>query len=102
MKHRFSTEAETDFLETVARYEANVRGLGVEFRAQTMQLVSIIEANPQVFARAAGSPKGREVRVVKIGRFDYLLYHEVLPTEVVTIAVTHASRNDRGWRKRTP
>ena len=102
MKHRFSSEAETEFLETIARYESSVRGLGAEFRAETIRFASIIEANPQGFSHSPGCPRGRDIRIVKIGRFDYLLYHEVLPTEVVTIAITHASRNDRGWRKRTP
>ena len=51
---------------------------------------------------ASRCPRGREIRVVKIGRFDYLLYHEVLPTEVVTIAIQHARRKSSAWRKRTP
>ena len=101
MNHRFSDEAETDLEDVTFRYDI-AAGCGKDFVFEVMHLVSIIEANPQGFARAPGSPRGREVRVVKIGRFDYLLYHEVLPTELVTIAVTHASRNDRGGRKQCP
>jgi hypothetical protein len=65
-------------------------------------LVELIERNPQGFSMAPRCPKGREIRVVMIGRFDYLLYHEVLPSEVVTIAIQHAKRKSGGWRKRIP
>ncbi len=100
MKHRFSSAAEAEFLDIIAYYEARVRGLGAEFRVETMRYISIIEANPQGFSLAARCPRGREIRVVKLGRFDYLLYHEVLPTEVVTIAIQHARRKSTAWRKR--
>ena len=102
MRHRFSDEAERDFLDTIIRYETAARGLGSEFRLESMRFVSIIEANPRGFSMAPRCPRGREIRVVKIGRFDYLLYHEVLATEVVTIAIQHAKRTSSGWRKRTP
>lgn len=100
MNHRFSYEAQDD-LQNAAGFYDDRAGLGSAFNAEVAVFVSIIEANPQGFCRAPGCPRGRDIRVVKIGRFDYLLYHEVLPTEVVIIAITHASRNDRGWRKRT-
>ena len=100
MNHRFTDAGRADFHEAIARYAA--ADLGKKFAEEVREYVTIIEANPQGFSRAPGCPRGREIRVVKIGRFDYLLYHEVLPTEVVIIAITHASRNDRGWGKRTP
>jgi plasmid stabilization system protein ParE len=101
MKHRLSTAADVD-LEHVARWYEEADGLGDEFIEEFLRFVSIIEANPQGFSRAPRCPKGREIRVVKIGQFDYLLYHEVLATEVVTIAIQHARRKSLVWRKRTP
>ncbi len=82
--------------------------LGSAFAAEMGYYISIIEANPQGFSMAPRCPRGREIRVVKIGRFDYLLfsttcfYHEVPASEVVTIAIQHAKRKSGGWRKRTP
>ena len=101
MNHRFSDEGLADYRAATARYETAAR-LGSVFAAETMRYVSIIEANPQGFSMAPRCPRGREIRVVKIGRFDYLLYHEVLATEVVTIAIQHARRKSSAWRKRTP
>ena len=101
MKHRFSDAARADFRDAVSLYD-DAAGLGGAFAAEVMRYAAIIEANPQGFSSAARSPKGREIRVVKIGRFDYLLYHEVLDTEVVILAILHARRKTSEWRKRTP
>ena len=87
MKHRFSSAAEAEFLDIIACYEARARGLGAEFRVETTRYTSIIEANPQGFSLAARCPSGRGIRVVKIGRFDYLFYHEVRANEVVKSAI---------------
>ena len=101
MNHRFSDEGLADYHTAAAHYQS-AAGLGSAFTTETRRLISIIEANPQGFSMAPRCPKGREIRVVKIGRFDYLLYHELLATEVVTIAIQHARRKSSPWRKRTP
>ena len=101
MNHRFSDEALGDYRRTTVRYELKATRGGA-FIADVERLISIIEANPQGFSLAPRCPRDREIRVVKVGRFDYLLYHEVLATEAVTIAIQHAKRKSSGWRKRTP
>lgn len=100
-QHRFSNEAEFDLEEITFLYD-RIASCGKEFVHDVMQFVSIIALNPHGFSLAPGCPRGREIRVVKIGRFDYLLYHEVLIDEVVTIAIQHAKRKSAVWRKRTP
>ena len=101
MKHRLTYDAKIDLFDAADKYDA-AAGCGDDFADEVDRITSIIEANPQGFSLAPRRPKGREIRVVKIGRFDYLLYHEVLANEVVTIAIQHARRNSSGWRKRTP
>ena len=101
MNHRFSDEGLVDYRTVAAQYETTAK-LGSAFAAEVIRYVSIIEVNPQGFSRAPRCPRGRDIRVVKIGRFDYLLYHEVLATEVVTIANQHARRKSSACRKRTP
>ena len=101
MKHRLTHEAKIDLFDAADQYDA-VAGCGDDFADEVDKITSIIEVNPQGFSLASGAPRGREIRVVKIGRFDYLLYHEVLATEVVTIAIQHARRKSSAWRKRTP
>jgi len=99
MNHRFSDEGLADYHTAATRYET-AAGLGFAFAAEVMSYISIIEANPQGFSMAPRCPNGREIRVVKVGPFDYLLYHEVLPNEVVTIAIQHAKRKSNDWRRR--
>ena len=100
MKHRITDEAKADVRRAAAKYDDDA-GCGHAFAREVMRFIAIIGANPQGFSLAPRCPKGREIRVVKIGRFDYLLYHEVLATEVVTIAIQHARRRSAAWRKRT-
>ena len=101
MNHRFSDEGLVDYRTVAAQYETTAK-LGSAFAAEVIRYVSIIEVNPQGFSRAPRCPRGRDIRVLKIGRFDYLLYHEVLAAEVVTIAIQHARRKSSAWRERTP
>ncbi len=101
MNHRFTDEARADFRDAVTRYD-DAADLGKKFVQEVQRFIAIIEANPQGFSLAARAPKGREIRVVKIGRFDYLLYHEILATEVVILSIQHARRKSSAWRKRTP
>ena len=101
MKHRITDEAKADVRRAAAKYDDEA-GCGDAFATEVLHFIDIIQANPQGFSRPPKCPKGREIRIVKIGRFDYLLYHEVLPTEVVTIAIQHARRTSLTWRKRTP
>ena len=101
MNHRFSDEGLVDYRTVAAQYETTAK-LGSAFAAEVIRYVSIIEVNPQGFSRAPRCPRGRDIRVVKIGRFDYLLYHEVLDSEVVTLAVVHAKRRTRVWKTRKP
>ncbi len=102
MSHRFLPAAEAEYFALLEFHERKRRGYGVRFEKAVFRLVEPIERNPEGFSMAPRCPKGREIRVVKIGRFDYLLYHEVPATEVVTIAIQHAKRKSAGWRKRTP
>lgn len=101
MNHRITDEAKADVRRVAAKYDDDA-GCGHAFATDVLRFIAIIEANPQGFSRAPRCPSDREIRVVKIGRFDYLLYHEVLATEVVTIAIQHARRKSSAWRKRTP
>ena len=101
MKHRITDAAKADVRRAAAQYDDDA-GCGVAFATEVLRFISIIEANPQSFSMAPRCPKGREIRVVKIGRFDCLLYHEVRASEVVTIAIQHAKRKSAAWRKRTP
>ena len=102
MNHRFLSPATSEYLALLELHERKRKGYGGRFEKAVFRLIGLIERNPQGFSMAPRCPRGREIRVVKIGRFDYLLYHEVLADEVVTIAIQHARRKSSPWRKRTP
>jgi len=57
-------------------------------------------ANPHAYSPAAGAPRSREIRVLKVDRFDYLVVYEVTRAESVVIAVAHARSVRREWRRR--
>ena len=101
MKHRITDAAKADVRRAAAKYDDDA-GCGHALATEALRFIAIIGANPQGLSLAPRCPRGREIRVVKIGRFDCLLYHEVLATEVVTIAVQHARRRSAAWRKRGP
>ena len=102
MSHRFLPAAEAEYFALLEYHERMRKGYGARFEKAVFRLVELIERNPQGFSMAPRCPRDREIRVVKIGRFNYLLYHEVLASEVVTIAIQHAKRKSSGWRKRNP
>ena len=102
MSHRFLPAAEAEYFALLEYHERMRKGYGARFEKAVFRLVELIERNPQGFSMAPRCQGDREIRVVKIGRFNYLLYHEVLASEVVTIAIQHAKRKSSGWRKRNP
>lgn len=102
MNYRFLDEARTEFDTAVDWYEAQRPGLGDDFTDEVYSTVQKIVANPHAFSRAPGAPRGREIRVLAVDRFDYLVVYEVTPGEVVILAVPHGRNNRRGWRLRQP
>jgi toxin ParE1/3/4 len=92
--------ARWDTMDAADEYESQVRGLGRQFFAAVDDAVRKIAAQPRAYSPAPGVPRGRDVRFRRVNRFSYLIYYEVTAAEVVVLAVVHARRSQRVWRRR--
>ena len=102
MTYRFHHEARVEFDAAVDWYDAHQPGLGDDFIAEVYATVQKIVSNPHAFARARRTPPGREIRFLKVDRFEYVIYYEVTPSEVVILSVAHGRRGRQTWRGRLP
>lgn len=91
----FLPEAEEEFLETIAGYEAEVPGLGGEFLAEVERALERIATFPE-----HGSPHLANTRRVVLRRFPFDLVYEKLPEGVLVVAVAHHRRRPDYWRGR--
>lgn len=88
--------AETELAETAQFYEARLRGLGETF---------LVEVG-RCFDRAREAPEsgllcfGRFRRLL-VRRFPYSVIYEILPDEVLIVAVAHQRRKPGYWRRRS-
>ncbi|MEY2829988.1 MAG: hypothetical protein RIQ33_1846 [Bacteroidota bacterium] len=93
------TAAEKDLAEATYWYESHLEGLGLEllicFRASTQQ----IQQHPLGY-EVKYKIKGRAVRVAMLNRFPYGVYFFVDENTIQIVAVMHAKRSDRNWKKR--
>ncbi len=88
-------EAEADMAEARAFYEGRSEGLGDAFLASVEQILTSIEAMPDVHAVIH-----RDVRRVLIRRFPFSIYYRVEAGQIIVLAVIHSRRNPRDWKSR--
>ena len=73
---------------------------GTRFRAALNTLVNRLCQQPRMYGRVSRAPRGREVRVAPMRRFNYIVHYEVTAAEVVILSVVHARRRAALWRHR--
>jgi len=91
----FRPEAAIDVLEAREYYERQRTGLGDQFAAALDEVVSLIAAQPGLFAVVL-----RTVRRTKLHRFPYIVYYRILAERIEVIGVLHGSRHPRAWQQR--
>ncbi|HET6572931.1 MAG TPA: type II toxin-antitoxin system RelE/ParE family toxin [Fimbriiglobus sp.] len=101
MTYRFLAPARVEFDAAVDWYDARRTGLGDDFADEVYATVQRIVANPLAYSRVPRATRGREIRNLKVSRFDYLVVYEVLPSEVLILSIRHARRRVRAWRRRS-
>jgi plasmid stabilization system protein ParE len=99
--YRILLGAQQDALEAEARLEGEHPGYGPAFTAEFHRGVLAAAANPAMYPTTADGPRRLETREYYIKRFKYRLIYVVRPTEIVFVAVHHASRRPRSWIHRT-
>lgn len=100
MNPRLLPGAADDIADIVDWLDQQPLRLGTRFRAAFNSLVHRLCQQPRLYGRASRAPRGHEVRVLRIRRFNYLVHYEVTATEVVILSVTHAHRRSAAWRRR--
>jgi plasmid stabilization system protein ParE len=92
---RVLTPAREEFLEAVAFYEREARGLGAEFIGEFERALELIATNPHL-----GPHFEAETRRKLLRRFPFQIIYEVGPDELLVVAVAHLSRRPGYWQER--
>jgi toxin ParE1/3/4 len=90
------SEAEQDLSEAVTWYEDKVKGLGLSFllsvEAAIESIVRIPEAHPQIY---------KNIRRALVRKFPFGIHYIIDKETIVVLAIFHASRNPKDWKKRS-
>ncbi len=100
MKLRVLSLAETDVMEAALWYEGRQSGVGLAFWSAVDDAYRRIRAIPEGFPLWEGNSGSRPIRRLVLPRFPNVIYFEILTSEVLVIAVSHASRSPGHWLSR--
>jgi len=92
-------EVEQDISEAAYWYESQRHGLGAEFIEEIAKVWDRIAENPMLSSR---KHPHKNLRWRYPDRFPYRIIYEIFEDAqtVHVVAVLHAARHDRHWRKR--
>ena len=91
----FTPAAHAELIEAQDWYEAEVPGLGRDFRVQVDAAVRRMAENPFQFAVVF-----KNVRRALLRRFPYMLFFKIEADTLFVIACFHASREPLQWKRR--
>ena len=78
-------------------YEQQQPGLGADFSRTIQQAISALPSNPLIYCIRE---QRRQIRWVIPPRFPYYIVYRVKGDLITIVAVIHAARHDREWRRR--
>jgi toxin ParE1/3/4 len=90
-------EAETDIMAAAIWYDSREPGLGLEVVSEIHAAIERALNDPEAFPRLRSRPI---VRRVLARRFPYRIFFIVRPDALIVLAVLHAARHDRNWKRR--
>lgn len=91
-------DALSDIESAAEWYEERQTGLGPDFSRAVRQAINGLPANPLIYCVRQ---RRRQVRWFFPPRFPYRIVYRVNRDMIIVIAVIHAARHDRHWRKRS-
>ena len=92
----FHPEAREEYLSAIAWYLTHSEPIARAFQSEVQIAIDQIQSHPTRWPRFEG-----DVRWVRLKRFPYVVYFELLSPEVVQVlAVAHGSRVPGYWRNR--
>jgi len=95
MRFAFHPDAESEFDQAVAYYEARQSGLGLELADAVLATIAQILDYPE-----AGSSFSKNTRRCLAKRFPYGIIYQIHEGTVRIIAVAHLSRRPGYWEDR--
>jgi toxin ParE1/3/4 len=87
--------AEADLQEAYAWYEERESGLGAEFVRCVDSCVENIARHPEMYPTVQ-----QDVRQGVVRRFPYCVMYLVADDAVIVVAVFHAARDPKVWKRR--
>ena len=96
MEWVFHSEAEAEFIESAARYEGEVPGLGRRYGRAVKEALELIAENPDI-----GSPLDSELRSFIVASFPYSIIYAPFEGSLFVLAVAHGRRKPGYWRHRS-
>lgn len=87
--------AENDIREIYHYLEEIQAGLGDQFVIRLRDVLQRIESMPEISGIV-----WRDVRAVRVRRFQYVVYYVVFADRVEVLAILHGSRHESIWQSR--
>ena len=92
----FTPLAKEDVREARDWYDNTSRDVGTAFVTDVLNATNRIASNPLHYAKTYG-----EVRQMLVKRFTYVIYFRLHHERVEILAVLHAHRDPKIWKRRT-
>ena len=96
MKVRFLRPAEDEYFAALQHYASQSTDLGAAFLDDLEHALELLAAHPQI-----GAPYDVDKRRLLLRRFHHSVIYELMPDEVVILAVPHQRQRPESWRDRT-
>ena len=96
MKLEFHPEAETEYLEALSHYEAQLAGLGKRLEADVRTAEKLLLDYPQI-----GASLGGGLRKLVLAAFPYYLIYSIKGGVISVLALAHEKRRPGYWSART-
>jgi plasmid stabilization system protein ParE len=87
-------EAEEELIEAIDWYEARAPGLGADLFRCVEASLGRISRHPEAYPLVH-----RGTRMATVRRFPYLVLYRVQQKEIVVVAVFHAKRDPKSWKR---
>jgi len=101
MSFRFVRGARTEVADGIAHYEMHQEGLGERFYRDVKRAIRAAIDDPKRYVQIERKRSRRELRRVDLGDFPFSVIYEVMPDEIVVLAIAHQSRRDEYWARRS-
>ena len=98
MTLRIDRRADADLNKAIRWLAARGRGAAVgKLWVEWLDGLARIRSDPRLQPPADDAPAGREIRSYLTRKYGYRIVYEVMPTEVVVLALVHVRRRPTAW-----